>query len=935
MPASALNAVLVALSVATRLLSALHLSDGPWLLLRRRVVRLHEELFPVTQGLSTSAVAELDGAFRRLLEAVLAVQALAQSPTDLPPPLRAQAMAAEEGRATELHCRLDGLVTDVAVRLNEGALREADRLARPPLGPPSLHPQPRLAPPLPSSPPSPSAHPPLPSIAPPLPRRPLPPTPLEERKSPQLEGAQPAMEGETGPKVNGVEGGGRAGAGGGGSNDVEMRRLLELMGRLMVDRADEVERRTLAQLEEMRRAALAKEGRDEAAERAEEERRLHRPLEERLVGVPIIPHTELEISTNAKTRVLGKGGFGCVMKAKWTRYGGLEVAVKLPLRLDVDAVERRRFEEEAVLLDRLRGHLNIVTALAVCTEPGHEAIVMKLLKGGNLFKRLEKARKDPAHYGLTWEKKVQWGIDIVRGVNALHLLPPPIGPVLHRDLKSLNVLLDEHDQAWITDFGMSRAEHRDEDGEFQTLAPHQLTGTAHWRAPEQQVLGQKARYNARCDMFSIGMILWELAMEQPPFASVPHSHEVGELILRGVRPAIHDGVPGYFQSWIARCWAQDAGQRPLCGPLLDEMKTVLDGLRAERLQTTEMQLLNAPNDLPPSHSYHPQPQHRVAPPPHPPSPSSSLARRHPTTALPPYAVGPSPGFAHPMAAATGARPPTQSPAQAPSPAPFSPPAASAGAFSFSPVSHGRGGGSPLHPRLSVDRDRLLGPTARLSVSPLHGPVPPLSPQAPVAASLAAKATVESPPHGLPSRAKDGQPLQFYGAFLEGGRRVEVRMRWRLLGSSALSASQRQVAGEACHPSLGWMEVVGAWEVRLDPQHAEQAWKLTVRLLLLRGETPLREAKLSSTRRDRLELLGRWKDCTGDSAQPPWSLASTATAVQGEKMALQLREVREGENGHEPQWGAIAGMAGDGRKRRRGGGAGGGAVEEETVEAAGP
>ena len=199
--------------------------------------------------------------------------------------------------------------------------------------------------------------------------------------------------------------------------------LLELMSKLVLERVDETERKTLAQLESLRRIALSQQGRSEEKERLEDERALKKPLAERLPGLPIIPHTELEFAEAHASFNLGKGGFGCVVKGKWLRQGRLPVAVKLPYKLDVDPIERARFEEEVALLYKLRGELNVVSMLAVCLEAGHEAIVMRLMQGGNLFHRLQQARKDPATRGLSWEKKLDIAMDIVRGVNALHMLP--------------------------------------------------------------------------------------------------------------------------------------------------------------------------------------------------------------------------------------------------------------------------------------------------------------------------------------------------------------------------------------------------------------------------------------------------------------------------------------------------------------------------------
>ena len=544
MPIPKLTSTLTTIADARTFFSLLPpLPSGPWCRLSSRIDRLYTELTPLSHSLSPSPSPpspQLDGSFFALTTALFEATLHARRFAALPPPLQAAAQREEEGKATELHARIDALMTDIAVQLNAMALTRGEQEQE-----------------------------------------------QEEEEEEQRGGGR-----RGGAAEELKEGGGGHGRGerdgqlqgrGRSKGEQERRLLLDLMQRVVEQRVDETGRLTNAQLNALRRAHLAREGRSDDAERLEEERRATRPLLERLDGLPIIPHTELKLHADTRSGQLGRGAFGTVVKGCWLRQGRLPVAVKLPLRLDTDPVERARFEEEVVLLHRLRGSPNVVTVLAVCLEAGHECIVMQLLRGGNLFERLKRARREPAVHGLTWTQKVGLAMDIVRGVNALHLLPPPLGPVLHRDLKSLNVLLDEHGRACITDFGLSRVEYRGEAVDFVTLAPNRMSGTAHWRAPEQQLVGQKARFNARCDVFSLGMVLWELATEQPPFANKGQA-EVGDLILRGVRPVIPDSVPAYYSEWVTRCWEQDADKRPLCAPLLDEMQQVADALRMEKAE---------------------------------------------------------------------------------------------------------------------------------------------------------------------------------------------------------------------------------------------------------------------------------------------------------------------------------------------------------------
>ena len=363
-----------------------------------------------------------------------------------------------------------------------------------------------------------------------------------------------------------------------GQRREELRLLLDLMKRVLSEEEVHSASEIHAQTQRMRERYLSSQGRDEAQERREEQRRAALPLAQRLPADKIIAHSELLYSSSGDSATR-QGGYGRVLKGVWKRMGpGRPVAIKLPFRLN-EAEERQRFEEEVVLLYKLKGEPNIVNLLAVCIDEGHEAIVMDYLQGDNLLERLRAARANPQRYGLQWEDRLQLAMDIVQGVNALHTLEPK---VMHRDLKSNNVLLDQWGRAYITDFGLSRFEHREEEGaEFFSFAPHKLACTAWWRCPEQNMPLKKRYYNAACDVFSIGMVLYELATLRVPWGDRT-AEDAAELIFRGYRPRIDDDVPEWFAGWIQRCWSHDVNERPLCLPLLEEMQSIKQQLREER-----------------------------------------------------------------------------------------------------------------------------------------------------------------------------------------------------------------------------------------------------------------------------------------------------------------------------------------------------------------
>ena len=131
---------------------------------------------------------------------------------------------------------------------------------------------------------------------------------------------------------------------------------------------------------------------------------------------------------------------------------------------------------------------------------------------------------------LSWEKRYELAIGVAKGMQYLHSFSVP---VLHRDLKSLNVLLDEYYTPKIADFGWTRLL-----AEKMTLK----VGTFQWMAPEVIV---SKHYTEKADVYSFGIILWEIASREPPFKSwfISAQRPPGERRGHAERPPPHRPIP--------------------------------------------------------------------------------------------------------------------------------------------------------------------------------------------------------------------------------------------------------------------------------------------------------------------------------------------------------------------------------------------------------
>lgn len=191
-----------------------------------------------------------------------------------------------------------------------------------------------------------------------------------------------------------------------------------------------------------------------------------KPAPPQAARFPVISLRDLKIKEK-----IGSGGFAKVYRAIWL---GKEVAVK-KLRPDINSNVAASFLKEMNLLSSVR-HPNVVLMLGACHTNKGDAIVTEYLRGGSLFNHLESLASQSRLLDIATLKK--FALDIAMGMAYLHSLSPPI---IHRDLKSLNVLIDENNHCKVADFGLSR-EMVD-----SGLASASL-GTPHWIAPEVSAL---------------------------------------------------------------------------------------------------------------------------------------------------------------------------------------------------------------------------------------------------------------------------------------------------------------------------------------------------------------------------------------------------------------------------------------------------------------
>src|SRR4051812_24729988 len=219
-------------------------------------------------------------------------------------------------------------------------------------------------------------------------------------------------------------------------------------------------------------------------------------------------------------RVIGGGGMGAVYKSEDSRHNGALVAVK-EMRTDIDTPgsthgpaeteeerarereERRQlleaFRREAQILSDLR-HPNLPSVTDFFTEGGRPYLVMELIPGESLEKRIDRLHGQP----MEEEEALEYGIQVCQVLNFLHTQEPPI---IFRDVKPANIMVMPNGQAKLIDFGIARTYKEGKRRDTMSM------GTAAYAPFEQFGKGQT---DARSDVYSLAATLYHLLTGRPP-----------------------------------------------------------------------------------------------------------------------------------------------------------------------------------------------------------------------------------------------------------------------------------------------------------------------------------------------------------------------------------------------------------------------------------
>ncbi|KFD50397.1 hypothetical protein M513_08779 [Trichuris suis] len=250
---------------------------------------------------------------------------------------------------------------------------------------------------------------------------------------------------------------------------------------------------------------------------------------------------------------VGRGGYGTVYRARWR---GIDVAVKYFQSYE----EKKSLKAEIDQLSRV-SHENIVRLHGICVdERGPICLVTEYAECGCLYYLLHFC---PA-VEYTRTHALHWALQCAKGVSYLHAMEPK--PIVHRDLKTPNLLLCRRGTLLkICDFGTAC--------DLQSIMTNNK-GSAAWMAPE---VFEGSKYDEKCDVYSWGIILWELLARRMPFEEMAKSaYQIMWAVHNKERPPDIDDCPTELSKLMKRCWDADPLVRPAMFDVVDVVSSFVE-----------------------------------------------------------------------------------------------------------------------------------------------------------------------------------------------------------------------------------------------------------------------------------------------------------------------------------------------------------------------
>jgi len=321
-----------------------------------------------------------------------------------------------------------------------------------------------------------------------------------------------------------------------------------------------------------------------------------------------------ELSYN-KQDIIGSGRSATVYRGL---FRGQKVAIKVLKELPEDG----SFEKELEVLSHIRTP-KLVFFYGACLNPKC-CIVTELMEKGTLFDYMQQPNKQ-----FGWKEVIQYSLEIAEGIYFLHSWKPA---VVHRDIKSSNLLLDKEDSIKICDLGLARFTTKSND-----ITLRKCKGTPVYLAPEAyfsalevteeknkgqidsrenlskelkslldeiKLKGLDRGWSTKSDVFSFSIVLWELCTRayfgeyKTPYYSDNKSLKYDAAIViqvakKALRPVISPQIPKGLSALIQKCWAQDPSKRPDLDSVVKELSYIHDDYEQNKFSWNKCYVFNS------------------------------------------------------------------------------------------------------------------------------------------------------------------------------------------------------------------------------------------------------------------------------------------------------------------------------------------------------
>ncbi len=270
---------------------------------------------------------------------------------------------------------------------------------------------------------------------------------------------------------------------------------------------------------------------------------------------------------------LAKGGSAAVFRGKWNSE---TVAIKK--YFTHEEIEKEICNEAAVMVLASTYSKHLVQFKGISLEKPHYCLVMEYMPGGNLYDLLH------SRQNISWDTRYRIGLDISIGLRDLHNKD-----ILHCDLKSPNVLLNSNGRAKLADFGSAKFKTSSAAIPEEDFQGSDFQGSILWAAPE---ILQRNPSTKKSDVYSAGMILWELASRKAPYKEV--TGMLVDLIIGGKKETFPPDTPAGFKTIVQECW-QAPEKRPEAELLVKQLDQLWQVVQESEVKEKTAQPSISPN----------------------------------------------------------------------------------------------------------------------------------------------------------------------------------------------------------------------------------------------------------------------------------------------------------------------------------------------------